>query len=72
MSAAGRRPRSSRTEYLDGAREGTRYKPVVMPPVSWGQCRIRNCWVVSDLAAGLCVEHWDKGFGDEPADTIVE
>ena len=35
---------------------------VVMPEVTHGLCRIRDCWVVGDLAVGLCVEHWDRGL----------
>jgi len=58
MNVAGRPRRSSRNDSMDGRRP----KPVVMPPISWGICSVRNCSVVGDLAAGLCVTHWDKGL----------
>ena len=41
---------------------GYRTKAVVMPPVSWGQCRIVRCGVVGDLADRLCRYHWDRGL----------
>lgn len=39
------------------------YSAVVMPPESFGKCRIDKCWTVGDLADGLCVDHWDRGIG---------
>jgi len=61
MSAKVRRPRSS------VGRDRTD-RAVVMPPESYGLCRIRTCYVIGDLAAGLCVTHWDKGFDKRDSD----
>jgi len=59
VSATARRPHSSRNrESLDGRHP----RKVVMPPESYGFCRIRTCRVIGDLAAGLCQAHWDKGL----------
>ena len=64
MIAGGKHPRSSRVR----DRTSGRYpKAVVMPPVTWGRCRAgvtgrRVCREVGDLAAGLCVYHWDRGL----------
>ena len=52
MSAKAKRPRSS------PANE----KTVIMPPESYGLCRIRRCRVIGVLGAGLFVEHWDAGL----------
>ena len=52
MSAKAKRPRSS------PANE----KTVIMPPESYGLCRIGTCHVIGDLGVGLCVEHWDAGL----------
>jgi len=57
MSAAKKRRRSS-PSFLGGRQP----RAVVMPTVSWGRCRIYRCWVVGDLAAGLCTTHWDRGL----------
>jgi hypothetical protein len=50
--------------------DGRQVKPVVMPPISWGICSVRNCSVVGDLAAGLCVTHWDKGLDKRDKDDV--
>jgi hypothetical protein len=54
--------------------DGRNPRSVEMPPVTWGQCRINSCWVVGDLAAGLCVEHWDRGLDkrDKDDESAVE
>jgi hypothetical protein len=42
--------------------DGRHPRAVVMPPITWGQCRVLRCWVVGDLGDRLCVEHWDRGI----------
>ena len=42
--------------------DGRHPRAVEMPPVTRGRCRIHRCWVVGDLASGLCVTHWDRGM----------
>jgi len=59
MCVAEKRPHSSQAKHY---RPGRQPREVEMPSVSWGQCRIRRCWVVGDLADGLCITHWDRGF----------
>ena len=51
-------PNLSKSEMFDGRHP----KVVEMPPVTWGKCSIQRCWVVGDLASGLCVTHWDRGM----------
>jgi len=57
MPVAGRPPPTFRHSDFGGRHP----KIVIMPPVSWGLCRVHRCGVVGDLAAGLCVDHWDQG-----------
>jgi hypothetical protein len=67
MYVAGKRPRL----LLDRDRAD---KVVVMPTVGYGLCRVQTCRVVGDLAAGLCVKHWDQGLDrrDKGDKTAVE
>jgi len=49
--------------------ERPRSKIVVMPEISWGLCRRRRCGISSDLADGLCVDHWDRTISRSELDT---
>ena len=40
--------------------ERPRNRPVFMPEISVGLCRVDGCGVVGDLADELCVGHWDR------------
>jgi hypothetical protein len=59
MSATARHRRSSRIK--PGSVDGRHPKSVLMPPASYGLCRVRNCGIVGELGAGLCQYHWDQG-----------
>ena len=42
-------------------RDIRRYEVVQLPKATYGECRVKSCSVVGDLADGLCVRHWDMG-----------
>jgi hypothetical protein len=64
VSVDARHPRSS----LRSDSGGRHPKTVIMPPVSWGNCRVHCCSVVGDLAAELCQYHWDRGLDKRDKD----
>jgi hypothetical protein len=58
----------------EGAIDGRHPRAAMMPPVSWGNCRVHRCGVVGDLAAKLCQYHWDMGLDkyDKDEESAVE
>jgi len=66
-----KRVRSLRSKYVEVTMkaERPRSKIVVMPEISWGLCRRRRCGISSDLADGLCVDHWDRTISRSELDT---